>query len=391
MLTVGMVVSLLSLAIGGFLGWSQATQFDWYPYKPLWMLSNEAMSTVPRSRINKPQREIRRRLEDDTLADRQINRLIEKALSIQADQTTTWDSFWGDVIETAWDKKKLPDDQLQRYLKTAAFTGQNLAIRSRIRQGERVPIRRGFGQGTRAGRSGRFYLFRDYRLLRIGDIELDKGSSGTGAGPLGSGGSWSTRLRKIDVPLGKYEVSIECRFRAAPADSIDHAEFVDLSNTDRETMIETHKLLDWIDTARRPVEVVATGDPVIELVDDPALKEVIREAITVRRVRLIQRRRLRAVCRIDFDTLPIPVGFQVLWRVGEQEWPVQRITALETEGSVERHGPIMGVDGFPIDATRVDIILRSSAQSAEQRAGLDRIWQGEIVIPNLPLDIEQRD
>ncbi len=101
MLTVGMVVSLLSLAIGGFLGWSQATQFDWYPYKPLWMLSNEAMSTFPRGQVNLPQREIRRRLENDKLSDRQINGLIEKALSIQADETKTWDYFWGDVIEAA--------------------------------------------------------------------------------------------------------------------------------------------------------------------------------------------------------------------------------------------------------------------------------------------------
>ena len=388
MLTVGMVVSLLSLSIGGLLGWSQAKQFDWYPYKPLWMLSHEAMSTFPRGQVNRPQREILRRLEDDKLSDRQINGLIEKALSIQADETKTWDYFWGDLIEVAWDKRKLPDDQLQRYLKTAASSGQILVIRSRIRQGEPVLIQCGFGRDARAGKSGRFYLFKDYGPLRLGDIELATRGSGTGAGPLGRGGGWSMSPRKIDAPLGKYEVSFECRFRAAPADLIDRLALHDSSKADRETMIETHKFLDWIDTVRVPVEVVAPGEPVIELVDDPALREVIRQAITIKQVLLAQDRRLEARSWIEFDTLPMPVGFEVLWRVGEREWLVQRITALEPAGSVDSHLHRLGVEGFPIDATHVDIILRSSAESAEQRVGLNRIWQDEIVFPNQPLTRE---
>lgn len=385
MLTVGMVVSLLSLSIGGLLGWSQAKQFDWYPYKPLWMLSNEALSTVPRGQVNRPQREIHRRLEDDKLSDRQINGLIEKALSIQADETKTWDYFWGDVIEAVWDKKRLTDDQLRRYLKTAVRTGLYLSVRSRVRQGERVGIRRGFGPNVRAGSSRRIFVIRDYGPLRIGDIEV-RASVGHGAGSIdGRGGSGRLgSMFTINAPLGKHEMSLQYRFRAAPADSIDTEEFFEMSWDDGEKIIEAHKFLDWIDTVRVPVEVVAPGEPVIELVDDPALKEVIRQAITLQEIRLTQDRRLEARSWIEFDTLPMPVGFEVLWRVGEREWLVQRITALESAGSVDSHLHRLGVEGFPMDATHVDIILRSSVRVAEGRYGLNRIWQGEIVFPNQP-------
>ncbi|MEE9131062.1 MAG: hypothetical protein V3T84_13670 [Phycisphaerales bacterium] len=392
-LTVGLVVSLLSLSSGGFLGWSQAKQFDWYPYKPLWMLSNEAMSTFPRGQVNLPQREIRRRLEDDKLSDRQINGLIEKALSIQADETKTWDYFWGDVIEKTWDKDKISEDQLIRYIKTAVRNALHLSVRARVRQGECVMIRRGFGPNVRAGNSHRIFVTRDYGPLRIDDIEV-RASFGHRASSLDGRGGSSRHgsMFTINASLGKHEMSLQCRFRAAPSDSIEAEAFFEMSWEDVEKIVEAHKFLDWIDTVRVPVEVVAPGDPVIDLVDDPALKEIIRKAITIQQIRLTQGRRLEARCWFEFDALPMPVGFEVFWRVGEREWLVQSITALESAGSVYSHRHWFGAKGFPIDATHVDIILRSSVRIAEGRVALNRIWQGEIVFPNQPLtrDIEKK-
>ena len=95
--------------------------------------------------------------------------------------------------------------------------------------------------------------------------------------------------------------------------------------------------------------------------------------------------------RIDFfDALPMDVAFEVFVRIGEREWPAG--TAAQMAGPRASVLPriAMGdmtqrVRDFPADAMEADVVLRASPRVAEE-AGLDRIWDGEIVFENVPLE-----
>jgi len=142
-LVLGLLIFTTSLTGSGFLVLAHAKNFDWYPYKPLWMLSSELTTNVsPLSpRIpNRAQMEVIKRLKDDELSKKQIHRLVEKALRLQADLNTKWDHFWGDFVEDAWYKEKLTSDQLHQYMATITSSSLHLSTRSVIRQGETVYI-----------------------------------------------------------------------------------------------------------------------------------------------------------------------------------------------------------------------------------------------------------
>ncbi|MCH8260500.1 MAG: hypothetical protein IIC46_09875, partial [Planctomycetes bacterium] len=138
MLVAGLIIFSSSLTTGGFLGWAQAKNFDWYPYKPLWVLSSEAELPMPVNQYSKAQWEIYNRLSDGKLSNRQINNLVENALKLQADKSIKWNLCWGDILEEAWLKDKVSKDQLKRYVLAATSSSLKLFTRSRIRQGERI-------------------------------------------------------------------------------------------------------------------------------------------------------------------------------------------------------------------------------------------------------------
>ena len=85
---------------------------------------------------------------------------------------------------------------------------------------------------VRAGRSHRIFVTRDYGPLRIDDIEI-QASVGDGASSLHTGGMHRRGSQfTINAPLGKHEMSLQYRFRAAPSDSIENEAFSQLSRAD---------------------------------------------------------------------------------------------------------------------------------------------------------------
>lgn len=388
MLSVGIVILASSFAICGILGWALAKNFNWYPYKPLWVLRNEAIASPPLTPMNMAQKEILSRLTNDKLSDKQIDQLIEQALSIQADKAIIWDYFWGDLIEATWDEQKIKDDQLHRYLKVATTGETELSVRSKIRKDETVQVVIHIGKNKRAGRSERFYFMADTGILRLGDTKISSGG-GSISGSLAVGGGRSIVTRKFDAPLGKHLLTGKVRFRVAPFDLTDPAKLMSNKRKNRDDVIDDVKILDWVETASIQIEIVAPDEPVIELIDDPLLKEAIRNAIVVKPLNFEIARRPDSISLIEFEELPMPVGFKVFLRADGKEWPVLNITAFENNRTTESSFLIQSTEDLPIDATHVDIILRSSVQAAEQRAGLNQIWQGEIVIANQQIKRER--
>ena len=388
-LAIGLIIFTTSLTMTGLFGWAQAKNFDWYPFKPLWLLSNEAMHTVPRSQVNKPQREIHRRLADDKLSDRQIDGLVEKALKLQADQSIKWDLFWGDIIEDAWLKGKVSEDKFQKYLTTATSTGMYLYTRPKIKQGESVYIRYGYGKGVRAGSALRFLIARDYGPLRIDDDEIPSSFRSRYGEFDGRGSNHRSGTRyEVDAILGKHEITLQFHFNVAPIHVVNRETLINMNDEYRMTFFEKNKIHEWYDSSSITIEVVAQETPVIEIINAPELKDTIRKAITVSKCVLKKKNwYYQPDMLVKVDDIPVPVAFEVYWRVGEKEWLVNNLSATKSPTIVTSHNRPIQTNDFPLDATHVDVIFRSSTAVAEKRIGFERIWQGEIVFPNQPLEI----
>lgn len=130
------------------------------------------------------------------------------------------------------------------------------------------------------------------------------------------------------------------------------------------------------------------------MVEDESLFEQIRKSIAVRSCSLFVRKdRMKPVCSIGFDSLPIAVSFDVYWRIGDKEWLVRTIACGKQwpdHGVFSKVRPVM--EGFPLDADAVDIVFRSNPEYAIQLVAAEQLWVGEdIVIADHPLVIEHRD
>lgn len=81
------------------------------------------------------------------------------------------------------------------------------------------------------------------------------------------------------------------------------------------------------------------------------------------------------------------VAFKVFWRVKGKEWLVNNFVAIKSPFTYSNDNANIYLEDFPLDATHVDVILRSSVELAEKYNACTRIWQGEIVIPDQQLEI----
>ena len=133
------------------------------------------------------------------------------------------------------------------------------------------------------------------------------------------------------------------------------------------------------------VEVLPRGTQTVEPVSDESLRPAMAAALSLRYCRA-QRRGIapRIISGLfDFDAPPMDFAFDVFVRSGEREWPVGQIDS-ETEHPWDFSGSFGGpVDGVLGD--RVDVILRPSQAAARQTLRITRIWNGEIVLENVPL------
>jgi hypothetical protein len=140
--------------------------------------------------------------------------------------------------------------------------------------------------------------------------------------------------------------------------------------------------------------VVSRETKVVEMVRDADMESAIHKAVLIERCRATDMRGMGAMLSIpvEIQRPPIDVAFDIFVRIGAREWPAGTAVARRDSQPNTMASVIgMGAPGhslsrdFPDDADRIDIVLRSS-ESAAEAAGLSRIWDGEIVIADIPLE-----
>lgn len=102
----------------GFDVWKAAGPIDWMAYKPDWWVARDARS-ADAERAEAALKELNARIERDAISEVRLADLVAYALELQADELATWREGWGDVIQAAWAKGSLTQEQILQYAQRA--------------------------------------------------------------------------------------------------------------------------------------------------------------------------------------------------------------------------------------------------------------------------------
>ena len=146
-------------------------------------------------------------------------------------------------------------------------------------------------------------------------------------------------------------------------------------------------------TLQKPFRVVPADQEIVERVADRSLTPAMAAATSVRTIMVGRTPRGTSIlCDVAIHNPPMGAAFEIFVRVGEREWSVGMLAAEQGERE-RRHTALRRTGGavanpfisdFPADAMIVDVVLRPSVEAAE-RAGVLKIWDGEIVFKDVPM------
>ena len=138
------------------------------------------------------------------------------------------------------------------------------------------------------------------------------------------------------------------------------------------------------------IEVVPQNERVMQLVSDDAIHDEIRSSIQVELVETVL-----AIGKHEFhgrkgmilvDTVPMDLSFDVFCRAGGIE---KKIGAIFARGGVNDIQNAQRITDDPKalfpNAAEVDVIFRTNVARAERTIDSTAVWDGEMIIENVPL------
>lgn len=365
-IAAGSLLLLISASLGGALAWGSATAFNWNTIKPVWLLSRETASN-DRAAADAAAAELLGRVRADKLSHKQLAAVVDRALDLQADADAHWPVALGDLIEHAWSRGMIRQEQIGLYARQAT-DALTMEFRQTTVAGSPWPILLTL-PGGRAGNGVGIHLAERWDEILVGGVRVSQPASGfTGFFNVQSAGSGSMGYDyTLDVEPGEHEVRGRWTIRAV--------EGFDL---------KAEPLAEWTIERTGRVTVLPPDADLIRLRRDESLREQIRKAISIDRLEAYDYGRgLMANGMIQVRSAPIGLGFDVVWRVGDREWDAGKIAVQAgTNQGVGLHGELKGFDA---DTDVVTVILRPSVDAALRSLSVNEIWDGELIFPDMPV------
>ncbi len=365
-IVVACVCLLGGLGVGGAAGWAAATKFNWNTIKPVWWLKSESASPhTPTAAAAIA--ELTVRLGDSRLESGDTSVLISRALDYQADPDRTWIPQWGDFVGAAWKAGLLSDEQRLAFARNAVEP--RVAIRPRLRRNEPTAIEIHF-RGSRVGRSTPVVLQPTLIGAEIDGQPIEAPKFAGRASLQYSGSSAIGNSITIAAEPGAHVLRTVWSYAAL--DPFDPAGPV---RADWERIVET------------PITVLPEDAELIRLIKDESLRRAMEAAIRAGPIQLARTGGGGLSFNHEFrlTNLPADVAFDSIWRAGDREWPIGTIAG---RGGSGQHATNYGGDAPALDpgTAAVDIILRPSIKAAARNIDVVDIWDGEIVIENVPVE-----
>jgi hypothetical protein len=397
LMLAGIVLVLSGGMFLGFKGYQRVQTINVYRYYPAGWVLDAAIAGQPAALT-----ELARRLRAEGLSDKHRDRLATFALAEQGATTPVGMlQAWVDMLEFLYQAGDLTDAQAEQYFEQMRI--YTLAVRAQVCAGDPLPVQlrhttRGpsgpFPGGESPERWIRVKIDREDISLTEPDAEPaaanplgGRGSVGCAstAHGVGNTGSCGPMIERINVSPGVYEVNL------------DFTELIYADNVtdpwEADNPLFSRRLRETAKLEVAAVEACAG----VELVDDPALAAEIRDALDFGSVELVcqdaacQTTSVNLMVHTGAGTtagaaLPIDVAFAALLRDGDEELELTSF-ALRASGN---HGYHLQGDLEGFDAETVDVVLRTKAEAARRTVDIIRIWDGELLFEDFPVERKAR-
>ncbi len=388
-LVLGCGLLLLGVCGGGLVGWQRATGYNCNTIKPVLWLHADAKRTSSPAVAEAALMELIDRFARGELSRRQVRRLADTALVMQQDERVTWPSLWGVIVEKGISQGLVTADQRDAYLRAATTTRSgSLTTRSKVRQGARVPVRITFG----TERVGVFLPNHMRRWMRHNEclgyridgevVPLDKAGEMTHhmrGDSVEAYGDWAI---EFDGEAGAHTLEIDVHCYAGEYEADEGRMSFEEESRERwfgpwpMTLTATFEVVPSDETVVQRVSAAQAGPPPLAHVRTQTGQFEMNAGGSNYVVVL-------ETGAVWIEEYPLGVSFDVVAREGEREQIVGKLAAPPggfTLGRFDR--PLAEI--FP-EAAIVDIILRTNIKHAEEEVDIDSIWDGEIVIKNVPI------
>lgn len=371
MAVLGLALMLVTLGAGGTIALVRARGFGINPYKPAWVLEREAVRAVQADEGVLAELMVRRAA--GKLGAEVHRRLVLHALARQADAALGWSPLWGDMIEDASVAGELTPEQCSAFLLNGV--GAQLEVRDRVPVGESLFYHLTL-TAARQGTRPRLDVAVKGETL---EIAADDGSIITRRVPGGPGirggskrAEMSSNLTTTGIPPGerKTTLRLRCAIAGAPGGA---AVFKEVAVT-------------------QPITFLAPGQSSVRMVRDDALRDSIREALHVFRLR----RNGAAPPNYDMDleigfkTLPVNLSLRIqaietLEDGTTKDWDFRGVCFRKGQPGVHLHSTNLPTPpGFT--ATKVMIVLTADPPCAAATADVQEVWDGEITLPEVEIE-----
>lgn len=356
---LGVVVLAGAGILTGATMWGSARKFNWNTIKPTWLLMTETRFGSS-SRAEEAAAELGSRLAADKLPPDQIGVLVERGLRIQADRSIRWAAAWGDLLEAAWTKNLLTDEQKRAFIRNAVLFQFN--VRPKIEADQLCGVEMVVSADRVGGRLA-IDVAPTCERLAIGEKVLTLGMSSSSVGVSRGGVSSMRHAVKLPVGPGAYKVRSEWIIRAS---------------------IQNEAATQWPVTLESPVEVVGADQATVRLVTDPSLRAAVAKCFSSRRITIDSSGHLSG--DLTVTNPPTDMAFQIIARAADgREWRVGDFVCRANPTGSTRHSTMFGADIPGMDAAVVRLLLRPDGDTARRTPYLVEIWGEEVELAPMPV------
>lgn len=375
MLTLGVLLLLIGIGLGGLSTWSRVRAVDWNPYKPTWLLLWET-GTKNAARLDGVINELHARWSRGELSDSQVKTLIADGLKRQGNPNASWPVSWSNLIEDAILQGKVSKEDTLRYFQQAI--SPSIDWRKRIYSDSSWPVRLSMNEdraGDGSSSQRQLWLRRQIKTLRVGDVDLASAMRGSiSGGTFSRGGrSASSIAMPLSLPDGEHEVDAIWTISVVLRD---------------DGLAAAPSIAEWDVRQTGTVEVVPPGEPLVTLIDDDRDRPPVSTVVERVRLRLLTpaNGEPQLSGTIELAPCPVAIAADVVVRLGDREWVIGQMT--HTGASYGRFPVAQSsrLTDFPLDASHITLILRPSVQAAMSDPTIDAIWGEPIVIEDVELE-----
>ncbi|MDB5295802.1 MAG: hypothetical protein JWO31_1785 [Phycisphaerales bacterium] len=400
LLAAAAAVGLLAAGWVGIAGYGRASKVDWNRHAPAWWLVREAKGKDAATR-DLALVELAQRISVNALSRPRVDELAELGLLHQTDRSATWVPGWGDIVEAARAAGTLSDDGWKQYRLRAGNV--TLEVRPVVRRGDPVPFWIHNGPTRLAAKQ--FYRTTEYgrtpdpSYSKPGDgLAIDgkpvpeyrnAGSdSGILAAQYGGGASGSniTLPDRVLRELGDGPHEMVLTIRSTVTDGPPAGNAAD-DPTAASEVIEL----------RATFTLGPADRPTVTLNPDPTLRPAVERALTVTQAdwnTASGRPSGYLNVSVQCSGTPIGLAYSAAARPaggpsGGPSWSLGTLNfSPSTPGVSSSSGYGLGASGRELagfDADRIDVVLTPSLPAAVRTTNLTQIWDGEVIIRNVPV------